>query len=61
MQRIVVPPGTVFVIGDNRDNSSDSRVWGSVRLESIKGTVTFILGSSAQGGVRWDRVDTLER
>lgn len=61
MRRTVVPPNTVFVIGDNRDNSSDSRVWGPVPLANIKGTVTFIWWSSAERGVRWDRVDALVR
>jgi signal peptidase I len=48
----------VFVVGDNRDNSSDSRVWGPVPLENIKGTVRFIWWSWAASGVRWDRIDT---
>jgi signal peptidase I len=38
----VVPAGHVFVQGDNRDNSNDSRVWGSVPLDNIKGKALFI-------------------
>lgn len=34
---ILVPPGDVFVMGDNRANSADSRVFGSVPKENIKG------------------------
>jgi len=53
---IVVPPGHVFVLGDNRDNSSDSRVWGPVPVENVKGVVLFIWWSKGPSGVRWDRV-----
>ena len=38
----VVPPGHVFAMGDNRANSSDSRVWGAVPVENIKGKAMFI-------------------
>jgi signal peptidase I len=38
----VVPPGRYFMMGDNRDHSNDSRVWGTVRFEEIQGPA-FIL------------------
>ena len=41
-QHYVVPPGHIFAMGDNRNNSNDSRVWGSVPIENIKGKALFI-------------------
>jgi signal peptidase I len=42
---LVVPPGFIFAMGDNRDNSADSRYWGLVPRENIVGTPLIIYWS----------------
>lgn len=45
-----VPPDSYFVLGDNRDQSSDSRYWGVVPRENVRGVV--ILAGSLRRGFR---------
>ena len=54
----VVPEDHLFVMGDNRDNSQDSRFWGSVPIEFVKGRAIFIWWSYRENLVRWDRMFT---
>ena len=42
---VVVPPGYIFAMGDNRDDSADSRYWGFVPRENIEGTPLIIYWS----------------
>lgn len=57
---IKVPAGHVFVMGDNRDNSHDSRYWGFVPFEFIKGKAMVVWWSSGQPeGIRIKRMGHL--
>ena len=46
-----VAPAELFMMGDNRDNSNDSRFWGTVPMDLVKGRALFIYFSTA--GTAW--------
>jgi signal peptidase I len=66
---VTVPAGQYFMMGDNRDNSEDSRYWGFMPATYIKGEALVIYfsvgeaadGSNSLGGLRWSRLANLVR
>jgi signal peptidase I len=60
---ITVPAHHLFVMGDNRDESSDSRVWGFVPYAYLKGKAFLIYWSwdREHFGVRWSRIGDIVR
>jgi signal peptidase I len=55
---VTVPPHSLFFMGDNRDKSFDSRFWGYVDLNKVKGKAFIIYWS--WGGlfqdIQWGRI-----
>ncbi|MBU8910507.1 MAG: signal peptidase I [Desulfobacterales bacterium] len=61
LKKITIPENKLFVMGDNRDNSHDSRFWGFVDLKAVRGEAFMIYWSWNKNkfGVRWNRIGDL--
>ena len=55
---LTVEPGKLFMMGDNRDNSNDSRYWGTLEMDLVKGRAMFLYGSwdPDKNWPRWNRI-----
>lgn len=60
---VKIPKNSLFVMGDNRDHSYDSRYWGFVNLNEVKGKAFIIYWSWDKDsfGVRWSRLGQILR
>ena len=68
LRKIKIPENKLFVMGDNRDNSHDSRFWGFVDLKAVRGEAFIIYWSWNKdkfvpiwNSVRWARIGDILR
>lgn len=52
---VMVPPGSVFLMGDNRDHSTDSRTWGMLSISDIEGRATSLKFDAYQLRNSWHK------
>ena len=58
---VVVPPGHYFAMGDNRDNSADSRIWGFVPRDYLYGKALIIYWSFITPRDEWEQTSARDR
>ncbi len=61
LDQIIIPEGMLFVLGDNRENSMDSRYFGFIEVSKVMGKVKMLYWSydKKESQVRWNRIGKL--